>query len=94
MKAKSKGKITSNVNKISMIACGGLHTCVVTQEGELYTWGSADGGQLGHPDSENRSDEDASVRRPTRVEYLAEKNLKVAQVSCGEAHTVILTTED
>lgn len=34
------------------------------------------------------------VRVPTRVEFLAEKNLKVQQVSCGEAHTVVLTAED
>ena len=28
------------------------------------------------------------------MEYLAQRNLKIYQVSCGEAHTVVLTSED
>ena len=62
---------------------------MVTSEGELFTWGSSEGGQLGHQDSN-----EASITSPTRVEYLAEHGLKVSQVSCGEAHTVVLTNED
>ena len=34
------------------------------------------------------------MKRPTRVEYLAERHLKIQQVSCGEAHTVVVTQED
>ena len=91
-KAKSKKLLNSDVNKISQIACGGLHTTVVTQNGELYTWGSSEGGQLGHTSTEDLSQE--LVKYPTRVEYLAEKGLSVSQVSCGEAHTVVLTSDD
>lgn len=47
-KAKSATPLSSSVNKIATIACGGLHTAVVTQDGELFTWGSTEGGQLGH----------------------------------------------
>ena len=47
-KAKASTTPTSQANKISLIACGGLHTAVVTQDGELFTWGSTEGGQLGH----------------------------------------------
>ena len=62
---------------------------MVTSEGELFTWGSSEGGQLGHKESL-----EASITSPTRVEYLAENGLKISQVSCGEAHTVVLTNED
>lgn len=31
---------------------------------------------------------------PTKVESLSTDGLKISQVSCGEAHTVVLTTED
>lgn len=29
--------------KISKVACGGLHSCVITTDGNLYTWGSNEG---------------------------------------------------
>ena len=89
-KAVAKERLTPVVNKISQIACGGLHTAVVTQSGLLFTWGSTEGGQLGH----EIETEEPSVIKPTRVEYLAKQGIKIAQVSCGEAHTVVLTTED
>ena len=47
-KARSKSKLTSLNNKINQIACGGLHTALITQNGDLFTWGSSEGGQLGH----------------------------------------------
>ena len=34
-------------HKIVHVACGGLHTIVLNQEGNLYSWGSTEGGQLG-----------------------------------------------
>jgi alpha-tubulin suppressor-like RCC1 family protein len=36
-------------SKIAHAVCGGLHTLVVTKEGETYSWGSTEGGQLGLP---------------------------------------------
>jgi alpha-tubulin suppressor-like RCC1 family protein len=72
-KAKSSAPLSSSVNKITQIACGGLHTAVVTKEGELFTWGSTEGGQLGHEITD-----EPSVKRPTRVEYLAERGLKIS----------------
>ena len=35
--------------RISSIACGGLHTLVLTKEHQVYCWGSTEGGQLGLP---------------------------------------------
>ncbi|XP_050228936.1 ultraviolet-B receptor UVR8 [Mercurialis annua] len=32
---------------ITDVACGGVHTCAVTQKGALYAWGGSQAGQLG-----------------------------------------------
>lgn len=37
--------------KILQAVCGGLHTVVITKEGDVYSWGSTEGGQLGLPES-------------------------------------------
>ena len=89
-KAVSSTPMTAAGNKITQIACGGLHTAVVTQNGDLFTWGFNQGGQLGHKLGEDQ----LAMKKPTRVEFLASRNLKIQQVSCGEAHTVVLTNED
>ena len=39
--------------KVVLIACGGLHNAVVTQQGQVYTWGCADEGSLGREGDEN-----------------------------------------
>lgn len=35
--------------KVQSAVCGGLHTVVITREGDTYSWGSTEGGQLGLP---------------------------------------------
>lgn len=35
-----------------MARCGGLHNLAVDSKGKLYSWGRADGGQLGLPKEE------------------------------------------
>ena len=92
VKARSAAPLTPAVNKIVQIACGGLHSAVVTVDGELFTWGSSEGGQLGLLTEEAKNE--GSVRHPTRVESLVDTKLRIVQVSCGEAHTVVLTAED
>lgn len=38
----------SIVNKVINVACGATHTLVVTSDGEVYSCGNNDSGQLGH----------------------------------------------
>lgn len=33
-----------NKIKIAQAVCGGLHTIVLSKEGDLYSWGSTEGG--------------------------------------------------
>lgn len=73
------------------VACGEFHSAVVDVEGRLYTWGwggswFSGGGQLGHGDRQ-------SVDRPKLVSSLDDGGYRVKSVSCGEAHTLVLTDD-
>ena len=65
------------------IAVGGGHYAAVLANGELHTWGANPNGQLGY-----KSDE-AHIPHP--VVFPFGSKAKVTSVSCGEAHTAILT---
>ena len=65
-----------------LVATGEDHTALVTEEGDLYTWGSGEYGRLGHGDETS-----------TNVPKLVQSGLKgvVIQVSAGYAHTACVT---
>ncbi|KAG7396042.1 hypothetical protein PHYBOEH_002865 [Phytophthora boehmeriae] len=65
--------------RVSQISCGALHAGLVTTEGQAYTWGSGDGGRLGHGDS-------ASCVNPKLVEAL--KTDIIVELACACWHTV------
>jgi len=68
---------------VADLACGELHSAVVTQGGNLYMWGDPANGRLGlGPNT-------AVVRTPTLVPVLARK--QVIAVACGQRHTVAIT---
>jgi hypothetical protein len=69
------------------LACGQSHAAAVVQ-GDVYTWGQAQSGRLGHGDiiAEGRS-------TPLRVEILHMMSIQVLSVSCGAGHTLALCTE-
>ena len=71
--------------RVRSISCGNSHSAAACISGELFVWGSGDGGRLGlglgqgtkiHP-------------RPTLVEYLVGMDVHVNLVACGSAHTII-----
>jgi alpha-tubulin suppressor-like RCC1 family protein len=39
--------------KVNQIACGGLHTLVLTTHGRVYSWGCNDDSALGREGAEN-----------------------------------------
>ncbi|XP_077213141.1 regulator of chromosome condensation (RCC1) family protein isoform X2 [Tasmannia lanceolata] len=61
------------------VACGGYHTCVITSNRELYTWGSNENGCLGIGYTD-------VIHTPEKVEGPLLK-LPVFEVSCGWKHT-------
>ncbi|CAN6938052.1 unnamed protein product [Brassica oleracea] len=74
------------VSSIDFVACGEFHTCAVTMNGEIYTWGDGthNAGLLGHGT-------DVSHWIPKRISGPLE-GLRIASVSCGPWHTALITS--
>lgn len=71
---------------IRSVSCGASHTGAASTAGELFMWGSANGGRLGlGPHVVD------CVVVPTLVEDLMNKEVRVWQVSCGVAHSAFCT---
>jgi len=67
------------------VAAGGTHTAIVTREGELWTFGTGDGGQLGHIDRLEK-------RVPTCVQSESSfGGSPVVSAACGACFTMALT---
>ena len=64
------------------VVCGSGHTVVLTEAGEVYTWGRGDDGRLGHGDN-------GWKYVPRLVDAI--KDHKVTQVTCGSYHTAAVT---
>ena len=78
-------KIPSLINKkIVSIACGDYHSCALTSNGELYTWGGGGSYNRGQCGQGNLKDIDT----PKKVDFF--KNNRVVKVSCGGYHTIVL----
>ena len=63
-------------------ACGDYHTCLLSSDGELFTFGLGEHGVLGHGNEER-------CTRPRRVEALVGEH--AVSAACGWRHTVCLT---
>jgi regulator of chromosome condensation len=63
------------------VACGGLHNAVVTEYGQVYTWGCDDDGSLGRKGDE-------SV--PFLVDKL--KDVCVINIACGDGQTIAVSS--
>lgn len=53
---------------VAQVVCGGFHTAAITVDGELFTWGGGEHGQLGHGDKVNKT-------VPWLVTFLSKMNL-------------------
>jgi alpha-tubulin suppressor-like RCC1 family protein len=58
-------------NKIISASMGETHSAVITDEGDLFTFGNGSFGELGHNDGGK------SHTVPKRVEFFAKNNLKI-----------------
>lgn len=67
-------------------SCGNAHTCVITEEGDLFSFGRGHEGQIGHGD------------RPSQCVILAPQYIhklygaKMKAVACGRDFTIALST--
>eukprot|EP00743_Colponemidia_sp_Colp-15_P007887 GILK01008541.1.p1 GENE.GILK01008541.1~~GILK01008541.1.p1 ORF type:complete len:1250 (-),score=240.95 GILK01008541.1:92-3841(-) len=78
-----------------MVSCGSYHSVALTDDGKLYSWGRADGSQLGlmHPETfevkETPEKMDVFVSKPTRLAGPLD-DVFVISVACGEVHNLAL----
>ena len=70
---------------VSHISCGYYHSALVTTQGQLITFGEADGGKLGLGETEEMADTDSP-----RLVNIPEP---VVSVECGASHTIALTAQ-
>ena len=66
------------------VSCGLHHTAFVTEEGNVYTCGNNENGQLGLKDTRSRY-------MPTVLEELSQYHFR--DVACGYYHTLALTEQ-
>lgn len=72
--------------RFSQIACSTLHTAAVSDQGELFTCGRNDSGELGHERLEDHY-------KLTRVSSGSLAGRRVAQVTCSDSATLCITDD-
>lgn len=76
-------RVSSLRSKVVAVAAANKHTAVVSDNGEVFTWGGNREGQLGYGTSNS-----ASNYTPRVVEYLKGKVFK--GVAAAKFHTLVL----
>ncbi|CAN0285211.1 unnamed protein product, partial [Discosporangium mesarthrocarpum] len=71
--------------RVTQIACGSRHTVVLTDKGQVYTWGDKENGVVGHTDS------DGHQHVPRILDSLRGKRVK--QITACGFHTAALANE-
>lgn len=71
-------------SSVRQVACGKGHTLVLTEGGDVYSWGAGWNGCLGHGVGEQ------SMVVPTLVEALNE--MHIIQIACGKKYSMAVTT--
>ena len=80
--------------KVSYVQCGGYHNAALTEEGEVFVWGRADVNQLALDLAQVSKDEVGFVAlQPVLLQELKNFSVKVKDVACGEAHTLMLDSD-
>lgn len=71
---------------IVSLAAGYAHTVALTDDGQIYTWGSGKLGRLGHG-----TDSDEVL--PRKVALFSHSTIRPVCIAAGEAHTAVLRTD-
>lgn len=92
VKAKTNGlpsfEITvlkfSESNPVQQISAGSVYSLALTQNGQLYVWGSGQQGQLGLGNDQTILN--SFMDYPVLIDYLKDENIK--EVICGETYSI------
>jgi len=72
--------------QVSSLAAGENHSLATLLNGEVWSWGYGQQGQLGHGEGHNEN-------VPKRIEFFHQRNIPVVQVAAGWRHSLCLTLE-
>lgn len=78
--------------KMISIAAGGWHSCALSKDGDLYTWGWNGNGQLGIGKDDQGENSLGVMASPTVIDF-PDAERTVLMVACGSRHTVSLLGE-
>uniref|UniRef100_A0A6B2L2N0 BTB domain-containing protein n=1 Tax=Arcella intermedia TaxID=1963864 RepID=A0A6B2L2N0_9EUKA len=73
--------------KVVRVAASNHHTAVITKDGELYTFGKGEYGELGHGSLQS----DICVTKPQLVAAL--KGVQVVEVALSQVHSCVVTSD-
>jgi alpha-tubulin suppressor-like RCC1 family protein len=81
-------------NRIKAISAGTVHNVALTDDGKIFSWGSAQGGQLGLSEKylSKLNNKEFFISTPTLVP-MKNNDMKIIKISCGEAHTIVLNNK-
>lgn len=76
----------SAAGQLDSIACGRLHNAMLTENGDVYTWGSNFFGQLGLGDAKDR-------KEPTFVSQIIDMKaqIEISEIACGSDFTAAIS---
>lgn len=69
------------------IQCGGIHTCLLSEEGQVYSFGCGSNGRIGHPEFANY----VYLYReglPRQIDFF--KGKKVIDLACSYYHNTCI----
>ncbi|RKP05068.1 regulator of chromosome condensation 1/beta-lactamase-inhibitor protein II [Thamnocephalis sphaerospora] len=88
---------------VTQMACGAFHSAVISDSGDLYTFGWNQYGQLGVDEETNGADEHPSAGAVQLVtfgstndgdhDHVDDLETAVVSVACGEGHTVAILSD-
>lgn len=92
---------------IEKVSCGDEMTCCISEEGDLYIFGTNVNGCLGIGDEKividssssesdcelgNTTNDSISIPVPVKLPFFEKNGLKIKSIACGDLHCVALTT--
>lgn len=73
---------------VLVVACGGFHTAVLTDDGRVYSWGDGRYGQLG-----NLARKHNMHSTPHLVDWLVSFKVTITSLACGQYHTAAISNQ-
>jgi len=92
---KRKTKSIVEDTRIKEISCGDYHSCAVTIQGMVYSWGYASHGRLGlgkHPNAHGMMKSPISICQFVDRPHPIISCIEVTKVSCGSEHCLAMTS--